>query len=227
MVKSHSLAVLRCNVGPISYVFFETAEYHCRRHQPRRYHNRCAQAAQQEVVPIPASSKTVWLDERCTSCTSYEWLGWVDHERNADIDILEQVHCHTLQHNQAMLIVADTSTILPEPSWASSTALKVSAVSSLSSSCGGSSRRSAGSIPSSSVQSSLYWAFSCRLSQTDWSCLLLLVPSSVWVSALSTRLLRCWSRSSLTRHIAHNYRRSLTLFTTSAQPLLLGFAWVR
>jgi hypothetical protein len=51
------------------------------------------------------------MDECCASSTSNEWLGRINYEWNADIDVLEQVCLHTSRYNEAMLTASDTSTI--------------------------------------------------------------------------------------------------------------------
>jgi hypothetical protein len=107
---------IRSSAYLISNVFFKTTEQYRRRHQPRRHHDRCAQASRQEVVPIPASAEAVRLDECRTSCASYERFRWLNYEWHANVDLLEQVRCHTQYHDRAALTTTDTSTTPPEPS---------------------------------------------------------------------------------------------------------------
>jgi hypothetical protein len=79
-----------------SYVTFETPEQHCCRHESRKHHHQCTQATGQELVQIPAFTTLIRLDECCSSRSSYQWTGWLDNERNADVDLLEQVNWHHL-----------------------------------------------------------------------------------------------------------------------------------
>jgi hypothetical protein len=75
-----------------SHVTFETQEQHRCWHEPRKCHHQRTQTTGQELVQIPASTTLIRMDECRPPSASYQWIGRINHERNADADLLEQVH---------------------------------------------------------------------------------------------------------------------------------------